>query len=743
MRYYAGFSQIGSHICDYCIGKFRAGVLPSRCMLNGLLFGPVPTEISELNHYEKILIQRAKAFQLVTKTKTVAQKRLAPSSMISKVHGSSFHLPLPLLETLKRLPAPENALPEHGELFILMRSIPSRNKVVWQNLVNIQKVYSALRMLKDINPLYHAIKLPTSATELKLNKKISEVITEESSNDDDDHDSTTAAWKTESLGLDLPDREPMVKKIEEEEETKMYQNYTIQPLHASRENETATNLYQMLRINEPTLNSHCKLLDTLCFPDLYPDGNGGMYHVRQANLGNADYVKTIMQSRIARFRLNIQFLFYHFHQATMRQINAGMFHKLKVLRPQEKLTAARYLEKLENQELEGDLTSIFARLRNSQEYWMPPRNDLNAMTLHYGPPTWFLTLSPAEWAWDNLGEHLRKINPPNMAHMSTSALIAADPISASRYIDNKFKAMLEFLTSDAAPIGIITHYFWRREYQGRGMQHFHMQIWIKDAPILGVSKDEEIAHFINQHVTCQLPDKMISPILYNRVLKYQSHHCNSYCLRTKKTKSGFRKICCFGFPRPEREGLHLRSVVESVTGRKALIPNSHLYDIPRKNSERMINDYNPVVLLAWEGNMDIQFIGEKSTILNWYITKYTTKAEKSCGVTEFSELTSTKSLCSHLWNVAMRSLSHCECGALEASDTLLGIALYGTDSGTVLRWVDINMVRSRRVKEHSVISKLPDDSDDLFYPSWIDNYYPNRPSDLENTPLYDFLAWYD
>ena len=122
----------------------------------------------------------------------------------------------------------------------------------------MQKVYSALHMLKDINPLYHAIQLPTSATELKLDQKISEVITEESSNDDDDHDSTTAAGITESLGLDLPDREPMVKKIEEEEETKMYQNYTIQPLHASRENETATNLYQMLRINEPTLNSCCK-----------------------------------------------------------------------------------------------------------------------------------------------------------------------------------------------------------------------------------------------------------------------------------------------------------------------------------------------------------------------------------------------------------------------------------------------------------------------------------------------------
>jgi len=78
------------------------------------------------------------------------------------------------------------------------------------------------------------------------------------------------------------------------------------------------------------------------------------------------------------------------------------------------------------------------------------------MTLHYGPATWFLTLSPVEWAWDDLGDYLRKINPLEMAHMSTSALIAADPISACRYMDNKFNAMLQFLMSTNV-LGEITH----------------------------------------------------------------------------------------------------------------------------------------------------------------------------------------------------------------------------------------------------------------------------------------------
>lgn len=53
------------------------------------------------------------------------------------------------------------------------------------------------------------------------------------------------------------------------------------------------------------------------------------------------------------------------------------------------------------------------------------------------------------------------------------------------------------------------------------------------------------------------------------------------------------------------------------------------YDPPRNITQVKINDYNPVILLAWKGNMDIHFIGEHSTTLNRYVTKYLSKSEKS------------------------------------------------------------------------------------------------------------------
>ena len=54
----------------------------------------------------------------------------------------------------------------------------------------------------------------------------------------------------------------------------------------------------------------------------------------------------------------------------------------------------------------------------------------------------------------------------------------------------------------------------------------------------------------------------------------------------------------------------MRDVATSIAGRKQLRSRSRLYDLPRDKQEVNINDYNPIVLTAWEGNMDIQFVGQ-------------------------------------------------------------------------------------------------------------------------------------
>ena len=85
------------------------------------------------------------------------------------------------------------------------------------------------------------------------------------------------------------------------------------------------------------------------------------------------------------------------------------------------------------------------------------------------------------------------------------------------------------------------------EYQNRGIQHFHIPIWVDGAPIIGINTQEEVTAFITKYVSCQIPDAALSPILYGRVIKHQLHHCNSYCLRSKKKSQVFLKYVGLDF----------------------------------------------------------------------------------------------------------------------------------------------------------------------------------------------------
>ena len=88
--------------------------------------------------------------------------------------------------------------------------------------------------------------------------------------------------------------------------------------------------------------------------------------------------------------------------------------------------------------------------------------------------------------------------------------------------------------------------------------------------------------------------------------------------------------------------------------------------MPRTKEEGNVNDYNPIILTAWEGNMDIPYIGEKTRVATNYVTKYESKAgEKSHLVDSLKRIDSNKPLNSRLWAVTLRSLSHRECGCLK------------------------------------------------------------------------------
>ena len=98
-----------------------------------------------------------------------------------------------------------------------------------------------------------------------------------------------------------------------------------------------------------------------------------------------------------------------------------------------------------------------------------------------------------------------------------------------------------FLLSNVAPLGKISDWFYRVEYQQRGSPHIHMLIWIENAPEYGKDDTADVTSFIDQIITCQRPRANAELLnLVNRQEHRHSHTCR------KNTKAE----CRFNYPQP-------------------------------------------------------------------------------------------------------------------------------------------------------------------------------------------------
>ena len=99
-----------------------------------------------------------------------------------------------------------------------------------------------------------------------------------------------------------------------------------------------------------------------------------------------------------------------------------------------------------------------------------------------------------------------------------------------------------------------------------------------------------------------------------------------------------------------------------------------------------------------------------------------------------------------LWGFGVRMLRSRECGLYEASDLLLGDHLF--EKSDAVQWIDVSMPhkRNRRLKDHSELLEMEStdpDSENIFKESLYSNYYPDRPEELQDLCLYDFVANFD
>ncbi len=198
--------------------------------------------------------------------------------------------------------------------------------------------------------------------------------------------------------------------------------------------------------------------------------------------------------------------------------------------------------------------------------------------------------------------------------------------------------------SSAQPLGKISDWFYRVEYQQRGSPHIHMLIWIENAPQFQCDNDADVTAFIDKIITCEKPFN--NPELSDLVNR-QVHRHSHTCRKNRQTD------CRFNYPQPPMratmilqpldEDMNTNKVKElkhawksinkylddakegfditfnellqelNVTEEKYLlavqssIKTARIF-LKRSPNELRVNNYNPACLLAWRANMDIQFV---------------------------------------------------------------------------------------------------------------------------------------
>ena len=430
-------------------------------------------------------------------------------------------------------------------------------------------------------------------------------------------------------------------------------------------------------------------------------------------------------------------------------------------------------------------------LRGSPPYFEKAKKDLFAMIRQLGSASLFCSFSSAETKWNHLLRILGKLidhkdysdeELNNLTWEEKCRLIQSDPVTCARHFDFQFNTFLkDVLMSELAPLGKIKDWFYRVEYQQRGSPHVHMLIWLDNAPVFGVDKDEDVVAYIDRIITCSKPESDPElQDLVNRQTHRHSHTCR------KKSK----KICRFNYPQPPMRCTQILypldndispAVVKSskelwksiknklndfkegkditfdellqeldVSERQYILAirsslNSPTIFLKRSPNELRINNYNPTCLRAWRANMDIQYVLDVYACA-MYIVSYISKAQKGMSellrkaVEEAKE--GNTNIKQQVRDIGNKFLNSVEISAQEAVYVVLQLPMRKASRSVVFINTSPPAERVELLKPLSEIENLSDDCEEIQSGGLLKRY-TERPECMQNITLADWAAWYD
>ncbi|KAL8592920.1 hypothetical protein ACOMHN_050747 [Nucella lapillus] len=529
--------------------------------------------------------------------------------------------------------------------------------------------------------------------------------------------------------------------------------------------------------------------EELAFLTIY----GGHRRVQPEKVSYTDIAKSEAR-RYDRRATKIPKLFFSYKKMEMVRVSGSIQTCLRKKLQDQNYSARDML----NQETVGNIVGtdqgyyVLRPVRGSPLFWQQKKKELLAMVRQLGCPTFFFTRSAAETRWKELLKVLFKLDIhddpepdeiDNLSFTDKAQFIRSDSVTCARYFDHRFRVLFtKIIRSKVGPLGEVTDFFHRVEFQHRGSPHIHSLLWIKDAPKFEAGNQEggeAVTAFIDQHITCHKPAENES--LFEEVLLQQHKHSHT-CLK----QVGEEKTCRFQItklpmsqtcilrplqteeraPKDGPEKLQkIKDKLNHLSSQANVRLTEFLDDIPeeeyvacirstlkrediflkREVSEARSNAYNPDILRLWHANMDIQFVLDPYACV-MYIINYVGKSQRGMSTLLRSAIADVRKG-NNTVREKLRAVSNCfvnssDISAQEACYYLLRMPVSQASCSCVFINTNRPEKRIHMLKLEEVLRAMDPDSTDIMRSGLLDKYLA-RPNEMENVCLAEFAANYN
>ena len=529
--------------------------------------------------------------------------------------------------------------------------------------------------------------------------------------------------------------------------------------------------------------------EALSFPRHFPDGKNHLNFPREKHITISKYIHTRLKSCDSRFASDPQYVFAMLDLLERASIsNAINFSERRYKQTAISVGQLQNPENVKAMISNDEIFTVLKNIRGTPQYWHNMQLDVLAKIRYFGVPTFFLTMSAAQFQWTSIikvvarqfGENLSDEEINAMDWNTKANYLKRNPVTVVRQIDYIFKKVWNcVIRSDIHPIGNILNYDERGEFQsGTGNKHVHASIHIKDAPKVDEDSDDAVTSFIDNHITVEIPNENEYPELHRLVTSVQNHHHTKTCRKKKGT------TCRFYCPWPPSEKTIIsrsnvdkkdlkraQSIVNKVVAvietvgdistitfsellEKADVSRDEYYGAiqafrrkttviyKRKPSESTISPYNTIILDCLKANMNIQFVVSIYGVLA-YLTSYLCKPEhsmsesmkaaaneaSSCGVKE------------KLRAIGNQFLLKRELSLPEAGMRCQSMPLRRSNVDVMYIPTGEKKNITRVLKSPEQLAHMSPDDEDVFAINMLDRYV-NRPDTLEEMCYASFASNY-